>query len=835
MGRTLRSQLVVGMTQNVTGPANRATAALKRLHAIGQMPIGARLDRSAKQLNRSTKQLSSSAVPIGLMGGLMLRNAYIFDKAMSRIAMTSDEANIPLEQQKENITKLRNEIVRLARENPKVRREIAEGALKFITAGNSIDRTIASLESLTKGAVASMQTVGKTGDDVTDMVAALYGNIKDPQLYADTVTKSLNIMAVGASSANHSWGEQTLGMQYAAPVARALGIEFKTLTAMLGVLADNGFKGEKGGSALRTILLNLRAPTRAAKEAFKDLGVEVEKAFKFNDAAAFNTERLNNRVKSRFGPQSGLVVREISKTLKDKSLQGDVGTMRNALIKRLSASMNIKANDLEGLSKLTKVIDDHFQSAVDNFDPDYLFRKLDKANAQQMKDITGVRRTAQLLVMAKGFEDQFLPKLKKITEQFEGAVGRRVEKYLDSFAGKVDQFTSKLDGFADTVERIALVPLFQDIATNLGKMTDALEAADPQLLKFGVYALGAAAILAPLGFAISGIGAALGFMTSAASMSVLSVAALGKGLGLAVLGAGRLSKALSFGLFFSMRKARKEMMLMNAIASTGLLSRRSMIASTGVRGLTRGVKGLGGALKTAGIWALRLSAASLPTLLGGAAIAGVIGYWEELGAFFKGFFSEIDVAFSEAGLGRPIKALSDMASSISSGLGKAIGFVKELFGFGEKGDPLSWMNAGKATARSLASAIKGLLSPITAAYNGLKKLYSFIGGGGKTNASNAPKIEARAMGGPVSRDKPYLIGENGPELWSPRQSGFITPNHKLRGTASAGSVTKSIGAATINVNLTINGSTSNPKEVGRQIGEAVASKLNDQFSDGAFV
>ena len=831
---TLRSQLVVGMTQNVTGPAARAAAALKRLHAIGQMPIGARLDRSAKKLNRSTKQLSSSAMPIGLMGGLMLRNAYVFDKAMSRIAMTSDEANLPLEKQKENMARLRKEIVRLARENPKVRKEIAEGALEFITAGNSIDRTIASLESLTKGAVASMQTVGKTGADVTDMVAALYGNINDPKHYAAKVEESLNIMAVGASSANHTWGEQTLAMQYTAPVARALGIEFKTLTAMLGVLADNGFKGEKSGSALRTILLNLRAPTKAAREAFKDLGLEVEKAFKFNDAAAFSTDRLNNRLKSRFGPQSGAVVREISKTLNDKSLQGDVGAMRDALVKRLSTAMNIKANDLEGMSKLTKAIDDHFQAAVDNFDPDYLFKKLAKANVKQQKDITGVRRTPQALALAKGYEDQFLPKLKKINEQFEGAVGRRVTKYLDSFAGAVDQFTSKLDGFSDTIERVALVPLFHDIAKSLGSMTDALEAADPKLLKFGVYALGAAAILAPLGFAISGIGAALGFMTSAASLSVLSIAALGKGLVTAFLGTGKLGKAMSFGLFRSMRKTRREMMLMNALAASGVVSRRSMLAGSTVRGLTRGYRGLAGTLKTAGLWALRLSAASLPTLLGGAAIAGVIGYWEELGQFFKGFAAEFDKTMDANGFGRPLKAISDFASDAATFLGKAVGYIKDLFGFGEKGDPLTWMNAGKATAKALADVISGLLRPIQAAYNGLKKLFGFTGGKA-TNATNAPKVEARALGGPVKRGKPYIIGENGPELWSPRESGFITPNHKLRGSAGPATVNKSIGAANITVNLNINGGVANPQDLARKIGQQVASHVNDRFSDGAYV
>ena len=40
---------------------------------------------------------------------------------------------------------------------------------------------------------------------------------------------------------------------------------------------------------------------------------------------------------------------------------------------------------------------------------------------------------------------------------------------------------------------------------------------------------------------------------------------------------------------------------------------------------------------------------------------------------------------------------------------------------------------------------------------------------------------ARAMGGPVSLGKSYLVGENGPEIFSPGSSGSITPNHAMGG------------------------------------------------------
>jgi hypothetical protein len=45
----------------------------------------------------------------------------------------------------------------------------------------------------------------------------------------------------------------------------------------------------------------------------------------------------------------------------------------------------------------------------------------------------------------------------------------------------------------------------------------------------------------------------------------------------------------------------------------------------------------------------------------------------------------------------------------------------------------------------------------------------------------AAAVGARATGGPVSADAPYLVGERGAELFVPNTSGAIVPNHKLGG------------------------------------------------------
>jgi hypothetical protein len=42
----------------------------------------------------------------------------------------------------------------------------------------------------------------------------------------------------------------------------------------------------------------------------------------------------------------------------------------------------------------------------------------------------------------------------------------------------------------------------------------------------------------------------------------------------------------------------------------------------------------------------------------------------------------------------------------------------------------------------------------------------------------------QALGGPVLSGTPYIVGERGPELFTPSNNGFITPNNKLGGNTT---------------------------------------------------
>jgi len=89
-------------------------------------------------------------------------------------------------------------------------------------------------------------------------------------------------------------------------------------------------------------------------------------------------------------------------------------------------------------------------------------------------------------------------------------------------------------------------------------------------------------------------------------------------------------------------------------------------------------------------------------------------------------------------------------------------------------------------------------------------------------------ITPKAAGGPVTGGKSYLVGERGPELFSPGVSGMITPNHALG------------GGTTVVVNVDASGSSvegdeQQGRELGRLISVAVQSELVQQKRPGGLL
>lgn len=153
---------------------------------------------------------------------------------------------------------------------------------------------------------------------------------------------------------------------------------------------------------------------------------------------------------------------------------------------------------------------------------------------------------------------------------------------------------------------------------------------------------------------------------------------------------------------------------------------------------------------------------ALANQIGGAinqAIAGLIGLWRDLNVAVQN-----TVAFIQG----VAKSLEEVATVIRGAVGPAILWLIDNI------------------IKPLAQAIAGILVKIHELLEALRNVGSAVAGlpGGIGGAVNNAFGGGQASGGPVSADRTYLIGERGPELFSPMRSGYIIPNHELRAAAS---------------------------------------------------
>lgn len=151
------------------------------------------------------------------------------------------------------------------------------------------------------------------------------------------------------------------------------------------------------------------------------------------------------------------------------------------------------------------------------------------------------------------------------------------------------------------------------------------------------------------------------------------------------------------------------------------------------------------------------------------------------------------------------------------------------------------------TYKSIGDSIKtGVVDSITAAVEGTKSLAevatntlrnigqtllqfgintlfsSLVPGGGIL-----AKMFGRANGGTVRAGRPYVVGERGPELFTPNRSGSISPNDAM-------------GGANVTVNVDASGSSvqgdgQNAAQLGKAIGLAVQTELRRQQRPGGIL
>lgn len=133
--------------------------------------------------------------------------------------------------------------------------EAGKGLEYMAMAGWKTQDMIGGLPGIMYLAAASGEDLGSVSDIVTDAMTAFGMQANEAGHFADVLAQ-----ASASSNTNVSMMGETF--QYVAPVAGAYGYIIEDVAIATGLMANAGIKGQKAGTAMRTMLTNLAKPTK---------------------------------------------------------------------------------------------------------------------------------------------------------------------------------------------------------------------------------------------------------------------------------------------------------------------------------------------------------------------------------------------------------------------------------------------------------------------------------------------------------------------------------------------------------------------------------------------
>ena len=238
------------------------------------------LDASMEELDSDTKNTSEGFTVLkGVISNLVTEGIRVAIDAMKELAVETfrvgSEFEDSMNQVKaisgasaEEMALLTDKAKELG-ENTKFSAIEAAQSFKYMSmAGWDTSAMLDGIEGLMNLAAASGEDLASVSDIVTDALTAMGYSAQDSGHFAD-------VLAAASANANTNVGLMGSSFQYAAPLAGAMGFKIEDLAVAIGLMANSGIKGEKSGTALRSIFTRLSAPTDEVKKAMDELNVSV--------------------------------------------------------------------------------------------------------------------------------------------------------------------------------------------------------------------------------------------------------------------------------------------------------------------------------------------------------------------------------------------------------------------------------------------------------------------------------------------------------------------------------------------------------------------------------
>ena len=323
----------------------------------------AKLKTQYKELEKRTRSLdkttaSAGASMAGLVGKLGITTLAIyattraitgvvrvgreFEKNMANVGAISGATGNELKALEKNAKDLGSSTVFTASQVSELQTEFAK--LGF---------TSSEITGVTKDTLA---LASATGSDLATSASVAGQTLRAFGLDVSQTSEVTDTMASSFSQSALDMDKFANSMQYVAPIAKQVGVNVQSTTAILGTLANAGIDGSMAGTALRRIFLEL---SNESSKLSKRIGFPVkstedlQKAFKQLSKEGLTTAEMTNLVGQRAVSAFGILLDGVESTDKlTKSFNeagGEAQRMADIQLDNLSGRVTLLGSAMEGL------------------------------------------------------------------------------------------------------------------------------------------------------------------------------------------------------------------------------------------------------------------------------------------------------------------------------------------------------------------------------------------------------------------------------------------------------------------------------------------------------
>lgn len=239
-----------------------AAAASSAVGAFGST-ASANLVLMGQQIDRAIGQFSQLASAISDSMGETVDSFAGFDQSMANVKSITTGTN-------EQFAEMNQLAKDLASQMPTTSTAIADGFFQLASSGLDANEIMEVTPAIMNLAAAASTDFETAANGVTAAIATYGLGIDD----ANLITEVFQNTNVGFKTTMPELAES---LKFAGSAAAVMGVDFQTTAAAIGLARNAGLDASTAGTGLRTVMLRLAKPTKAASDAMGRAGFEMKK------------------------------------------------------------------------------------------------------------------------------------------------------------------------------------------------------------------------------------------------------------------------------------------------------------------------------------------------------------------------------------------------------------------------------------------------------------------------------------------------------------------------------------------------------------------------------